>query len=149
MEKVPLPSANNAVKIISPFMDKLGLSPKVQALTIKTIYQSAGINLPFQIESSEKFQDTTQIARELGMYTKSDKPAYTAVSQLIKTQIKVLEGESETFMETRNGWQGTVEKYAPAVVERVKRWLEEHGYPTQIKGQRNNYFVSYKSVVDV
>jgi hypothetical protein len=147
--KIPVGSLNNAVKIVAPFMDKLGLSPEVQALTVRTIYKAGGIDLPFQIKSSEKFQDTVQIARELGMYTKSGKPASTAISQLIKTQIEVLEGESETFMESHNGWQGSVEKYAPTVVEKARQWLEEHGYPTQIKGQKKNYFVSYKSVVDV
>lgn len=149
VSKIPIGSLNNAVKIIAPFMDKLGLSPEVQALTVRTIYKTGGIDLPFSIKSDSKFKDTVQIARELGMYSKSGKPAFTAVSQLIKTQIEVQEGESEMFMESRNGWQGTVEKYAPAVVERVKQWLEGHGYPIQIKGQKNNYFVSYKSVVDV
>jgi hypothetical protein len=149
VSKIPVSSLNNAVKIVAPFMDKLGLSPEVQALTVRTIYKAGGIDLPFSIKSDSKFKDTIQIARELGMYSKSGKPAFTAVSQLIKTQIEVLECESETFMESRDGWQGSVEKYAPAVVEKVKKWLVEHGYPTQIKGQKKNYFVSYKSVVDV
>lgn len=149
VSKIPIGSLNNAVKIVAPFMDKLGLSPEVQALTVRTIYKAGGIDLPFSVKSDSKFKDTVQIARELGMYSKSGKPAFTAVSQLIKTQIEVLEGESETFMESRDGWQGSVEKYAPAVVEKAKKWLEEHGYPTQIKGQKKNYFVSYKSVVNV
>ncbi|MDD9149229.1 hypothetical protein OYT88_11760 [Sporolactobacillus sp. CQH2019] len=144
ISKIPIGSLNNAVKIVSPFMDKLGLSPEVQALTVRTIYRAGGIELPFQIESPDKFKDTVQIARELGMYSKSDKPAFTAVSQLIKAQIEVLEGESETFMESRNGWQGPVEKYAPAVVEKVRQWLEDHGYPMQIKGSKKNYTVAYR-----
>jgi hypothetical protein len=149
VSKIPVGSLNNAVKIVAPFMDKLGLSPEVQALTVRTIYKAGGIDLPFSIKSDSKFKDTVQIARELGIYSKSGKPALTAVSQLIKTQIEVQESESETFMESRNGWQGSVEKYAPAVVEKARQWLEEHEYPTQIKGQKKNYFVSYKSVVDV
>lgn len=143
ISKIPIGSLNNAVKIVSPFMDKLGLSPEVQALTVRTIYRAGGIELPFQIESPDKFKDTVQIACELGMYSKSGKPAFTAVSQLIKAQIEVLEGESETFMESRNGWQGPVEKYAPAVVEKVGQWLEDHGYPMQIKGSKKNYTVAY------
>lgn len=143
VKKVALSSANNMVKILLPIMDKADISPEVQLLTVKEAYRSAGINLPFQIESPDQFKDTVQIARELGMYSKSDKPAFTAVSQLIKAQIEVLEGESETFMESRNGWQGPVEKYAPAVVEKVRQWLEDHGYPMQIKGSKKNYTVAY------
>jgi hypothetical protein len=144
-----LSSLNNTAKIVGPYMDALDLSPEVKAATIKSLYKTGGIDLPFPVASQEKYLDTAQIARELGMYTKTGKPASTAVSQLIKTQIEVLEGESETFMESRNGWQGSVEKYASAVVEKAKQWLEEHGYPTQIRGLKKNYFVSYKSVVDV
>ncbi|MDF2790130.1 MAG: hypothetical protein K0S80_3228 [Neobacillus sp.] len=142
--KAPIGSLNNTVKIVGPYMDALGLSPEVKAATIKSIYKTGGIDLPFPVASQEKYLDTAQIARELGMYTKTGKPATTAVSQLIKGYIDVLDNESKTFLQSRDGWQGTVEKYAPSVVTKVSQWLDDQGYPTQIKGANKNYTVNYR-----
>jgi len=138
-----LASANNTVKILGTLMEKAGIKPDIQLLTAKTVYAQAGIEIPLLIEADQKYYDTTYIAKKVGMYVKkSGKPAVTAVSQLIKS-LPLEEGETKDFFEGKDNWQGSVTKYSESVIEKVRDWLVENGYPTIIEGESKNYHVVY------
>lgn len=87
--------------------------------------------------------DSDQIAKKVGVYSKSGKPHGTAVSQLIKQEIFIEEGESEIVPEATNHWGGSVTKYAESVIDKVEAWLETNGYPSRIKGSKKDYHVQY------
>lgn len=87
--------------------------------------------------------DSDQIAKKVGVYSKNGKPHGTAVSQLIKQEIFIKDGESEIVPEATNHWGGSVTKYAESVIDKVNAWLEEHDYPTKIKGSKMDYHVQY------
>ena len=88
--------------------------------------------------------DSDQIAKKVGVYSKNGKPHGTAVSQLIKREIFIEEGESEIVPEATNHWGGSVTKYAESVIDKVEAWLEVNGYPSRIKGSKKDYHVQYE-----
>lgn len=79
-----LGSVNNAAKILLPILKQAGCPPKIQLLTIKSLYEKSGVMLPIEIEAGKKYHDTKHIARQCGMYTKSGKPAYQAAGEIAK-----------------------------------------------------------------
>lgn len=88
--------------------------------------------------------DSDQIAKNIGVYSKNGKPHGTAISQLIKREIFIEEDEFEIVPETTSHWGGSVTKYSESVIDKVKAWLEEHDYPTKIKGTKMDYHIQYE-----
>lgn len=88
--------------------------------------------------------DSDQIAKKVGVYSKNGKPHGTAVSQLIKREIFIEEGESEIVPEATNHWGGSVTKYAESVIDKVEAWLEANGFPSRIKCSKKDYHVQYE-----
>lgn len=126
-----LPSATNAVKTLTPLMEAAGFSKEIQLLTAKTFYKKAGVELPFEIETEQPYYDTVHIARELGIFTKTGKPASDAVGNIIK-KLPIEEDEYIETLESKGNWQGSVKKYTPSVINKVLEWLIEHDYPEDI-----------------
>ena len=108
IEKLQL--AYNSTNLFKELLDNAGLDDKVKLLTAKTIYKKAGIDLPIQIEEEEHFYDTKQIATILGVYSKSNKPAFQAVGEIIK-KLDISDTEIKAVWESNGSWCGTVNKY--------------------------------------
>lgn len=95
----------------------------------------------------EKMYTAEEIAKKLGVLSKSGNPHETAVSQLIQTQLILMDDEIEIFPESKGNWSGTVTKYSETVIEAVGEWLEENNYPSIIVGQgKKNYHVRYRNI---
>lgn len=124
-------SATNAVKTLTPLLEAAGFSKEIQLLTAKAFYQKAAVELPFEIKTEQPYYDTVHIARELGVFTKSGKPASDAVGNIIK-KLQIEECEYIETLESKGNWQGSVKKYAPSVNHKVQEWIEEHDYPADI-----------------
>lgn len=145
-----LASVNNAVKILTPLLEKAGCNSKIQLLTAKQLYAKAEVFLPVEIESDKRYWDTVHIARQAGIYYKSSgKPADKAVNEIIR-RIGVTEADYTDTWESKGKWQGTVRKYSDEVIERVICWLADNDYPTDIEyqqtdGQMKAYHVTYKN----
>lgn len=138
-----LTAVNETAKILTSVIDEANLAPAIKALTLKTLYkEKANLLIPIEIKAEKQFYDTTQIAKRLGVMSKSGKPATTAISQLIK-QLNISEDEKEAFFEGKGKWQGTVYKYAESAIKRVGDWLKENNYPTVIQGNSKKYHVQY------
>jgi len=140
--KTNLSSVNNAVKIIGQFMKQAGVGEDIQLLTVKGLYAKADVFLPIDIKADKVYFDTKQIARRLGMSTKSGKPAYNAVSIIVK-QLDIFADEVKEVWETNGSWQGVVKKYSESVIGKVEEWLLESGYPTAIDGSGKKWHVVY------
>lgn len=144
-----LSSVNNAVKILTPILEAAGCNSKIQLLTAKSLYEKAGVQLPVMIEAEQQYHDTVHIARQVGLYFQSSgKPADKAVSAIIKELDIGEELYTETW-ETNGKWQGTVRKYASAVIDMVKQWYVDKGYPREIQyvqcnGQTKCYHVIHR-----
>ena len=144
-----LASVNNAVKILTPMLQAAGCNSKIQLLTAKSLYEKAGVNLPIMIEADQQYYDTVHIARQARLYYQSSgKPADKAVNEIIRRLDLSEELYTETW-ESKGNWQGAVRKYAPQVIDMVKQWYSDHGYPreieyTQCDGQKKRYHVIFR-----
>lgn len=144
-----LASVNNAVKILTPMLQAAGCNSKIQLLTAKSLYEKAGVNLPIMIEADQQYFDTVHIARQARLYYQSSgKPADKAVNEIIRRLDLSEDLYTETW-ESKGNWQGAVRKYAPQVIDMVKQWYSDHGYPreieyTQCDGQKKRYHVIFR-----
>lgn len=145
-----LASVNNAVKILTPLLEKAGCNSKIQLLTAKQLYEKAQVFLPIEIGADKRYWDTIHIARQAGIFYKaSGKPADKAINEIIR-RIGVTEDDYTDTWESKGKWQGTVRKYTDEVIERVKCWLADNDYPLDIEyrqndGQTKAYHVCYKN----
>ncbi|WP_052337963.1 ORF6N domain-containing protein, partial [Clostridioides difficile] len=90
-----LEAVNESIKLITPFFEDLKIDKSMQFLVAKTFFKKAGVDIPLEIEEKEHFYDTKQIARKLGLYTMSNKPAFMAVKQIIR-KLDIKEDEMKT-----------------------------------------------------
>ncbi|MCL6811030.1 ORF6N domain-containing protein [Clostridioides difficile] len=139
-----LETVNESIRLITPIFDDLNIDKSMKLLVTKTFFERAGIELPLEVEEKEHFYDTKQIAKKLGLYTMSNKPAFQAVKQIIR-KLDIKEDEMKTVLETNGNWTGTVTKYSNKVTEKVKVWLKENNNPISIKGDKKNYYILYKN----
>ena len=144
-----LASVNNAVKILTPMLQAAGCNSKIQLLTAKSLYEKAGVDLPIMIEADQQYFDTVHIAMQARLYYQSSgKPADKAVNEIIRRLDLSEDLYTETW-ESKGNWQGAVRKYAPQVIDMVKQWYSDHGYPreieyTQCDGQKKRYHVIFR-----
>ncbi|WP_313181243.1 ORF6N domain-containing protein [Lacrimispora sp.] len=141
-----LASVNNAVKILTPMLEKAGCSSQIQLLTAKSLYEKAGVLIPIEIQADKQYWDTVHIARRVGIYYKtSGKPADKAVNEIIR-RIGISEADYTETWESKGNWQGTVRKYSDEVIDRIACWLADNDYPDKIQyeqsdGQKKHYHV--------
>ncbi|HBF8525433.1 TPA: phage repressor protein [Clostridioides difficile] len=138
-----LDTVNKTIEILTPFLNNAGIDEKAKLLTAKTIYKKAGIELPLEIEEKEHFFDTVQIATKLNIYSKSNKPAFHAVGEIIK-KLDIQDNEKLVVLESKRGWSGSVNKYTQSVIDKVKCWIDDNNKPAKIQGEKKNYHVVYK-----
>lgn len=138
-----LDTVNKTIEILTPFLDNAGIDEKAKLLTAKTIYKKAGIELPLEIEEKEHFFDTKQIATKLNMYSKTNKPAFVAVCEIIK-KLDIKEEEKLIVLANKDNWNGTTTKYSQSVIDKISKWIEENNRPAKIQGEKKNYHVVYK-----
>ncbi|WLD27670.1 hypothetical protein CDIFMA2_15520 [Clostridioides difficile] len=138
-----LDTVNKTIEILTPFLDNAGIDEKAKLLTAKTIYKKAGIELPLEIEEKEHFYDTVQIATKLNIYSKSNKPAFHAIGEIIK-KLDIQDNEKLVVLESKRGWSGSVNKYSQSVIDKIRNWIDENNKPTKIQGEKKNFHAVYK-----
>lgn len=146
-----LASVNNAVKILTPMLEKAGCDSKNQLLTAKSLYEKAGVEIPLLIQADQKYFDTVHIARQVGLYYQSSgKPADKAVNEIIR-RLDIPDSLYTETWESKGKWQGTVRKYASQVIDMVKQWIADNEYPRDIEymqcdGQTKCYHVIWRDM---
>jgi hypothetical protein len=144
-----LHDVNKSIELLSPMLDAVGINSNIKLLVAKSLYSKAGVEIPVEIKTEEKFYDTKQIARETGIYSASGKPHIQAVNSIIN-KLEILEDEQEKVWESTGSWQGTVIKYTYSIIEKIKDWLVENNYPSKItvesNGKTKNFTIIYKEV---
>lgn len=150
-KKEKLPSVNMMVKNIREALHDAGVDSKYIAAEVVRIYSDSGypVNVPL-ISDVPKLWDCTSIAKELGIYSESGRPHDKAVSAIIQ-KIDLFTDEIVRTAYSRNGHDGVTVQYKDSVLEKVKEWLEENGYPSLIEfrlanGSVNKCRVCYREV---
>lgn len=150
-KKEKLPSVNMMVKNIREALHDAGVDSKYIAAEVVRIYSDSGypVNAPL-ISDVPKLWDCTSIAKELGIYSESGRPHDKAVSAIIQ-KLDLFADEIVRTAYSRNGHDGVTVQYKGSVLEKVKEWLEENGYPSLIEfrlanGSVNKCRVCYQEV---
>lgn len=150
-KKEKLPSVNMMVKNIREALHDAGVDSKYIAAEVVRIYSDSGypVNVPL-ISDVPKLWDCTSMAKELGIYSESGRPHDKAVSAIIQ-KIDLFTDEIVKTAYSRNGHDGVTVQYKESVLEKVKEWLEENGYPSLIEfrlanGSINKCRVCYQEV---
>lgn len=153
-KRIPLSSINMMVKNIKEAFKEAEVEPIFIAAEMQRIYTDSGYPVKAPLltdkETMPKLYDCTEMAKELGIYSASDKPHNQAVSAIIK-KLHIPDSEIVTTAFSRNGHEDVTIQYKPSVVEDVKLWLAENNYPTKIpytdsKGNPKTCTVMYKEV---
>ena len=134
--------AYESTVMFKELIEDAGLDSKVKLLTAKVLYSRAGVELPIEVLEEEHFYDTKQIASMLRVFSKTKKPAFQAISEIIK-KLEIDENDFKVVWESNGAWSGTVNKYNINVVENIKSWLKEYNNPKIIEGRNRNYYVTY------
>lgn len=144
-----LSAINSAVKILIPMLAAAGCDSKIQLLTAKSLYEKADVTIPVRIEADQQYYDTVHIARQVGIYYQSSgEPASKAINEIIR-RLDIPESMYVETWENTGKWQGTVRKYAPQVIDMIKEWYSNNGYPRDIEyeqcdGKRKCYHVIWR-----
>lgn len=149
--KEKLPSVNQMVKNIKGALHDAGVDSKYIAAEVVRIYSDNGypVKVPL-ISDVPVLWDCTTIAKELGIYSESGRPHDKAVSAIIQ-KLPVSESEIVKTAYSRNGHDGVTVQYKDSVMQKIKLWLQENGYPTVIEyrlssGNINKCKVVYQEV---
>lgn len=149
-----LASVNNAVKILTPMLEKAGVDDLYIAVEVKRLYTELGyeVKVPLITDKVDmpKLYDCAEIAKELGIFSTSGNPHVLAVSAIIQ-KLQIEESEIVTTAFSRNGHDDVTIQYKPSVFEDVKLWLAENNYPVKIiyansKGKSSTCSVVYREV---
>lgn len=142
-----LPSVNQMVKNIKGALHDAGVDSKYIAAEVVRIYSDNGypVKVPL-ISDVPVLWDCTTIAKELGIYSESGRPHDKAVSAIIQ-KLPVSESEIVKTAYSRNGHDGVTVQYKDSVMQKIKLWLQENGYPTVIEYQLSNGNINKCKVV--
>lgn len=149
LKRPSLTAVTGAAKFLTSLTEKAGCDGKIQLLTAKSFYETNGYPVLVEISADKQYWDTVHIARQAGIYVKSSgKPADKAVNEIIR-RIEVTEDDYVDTWESKGKWQGTVRKYSDSVIERVKCWIADNDYPSDIEyqqadGQMKAWHVTYQ-----
>lgn len=137
-KKEKLPSVNMMVKNIKEALHDAGVDSKYIAAEVVRIYSDSGypVNAPV-ISDVPNLWDCTSIAKELGILSESGRPHDKAVSAIIQ-KLDIFSDEIVRTAYSRNGHDGVTVQYKGSVLEKVKEWLNENGYPTVIELMLSN-----------
>ena len=151
VKKEKLPSVNMMVKNIKEALHDAGVDSKYIAAEVVRIYSDSGypVNAPV-ISDTPRLWDCTSIAKELGILSEAGRPHDKAVSAIIQ-KLDIFADEAVRTSYSRNGHDGVTVQYKDSVMDKVREWLEENGYPSVIElrlsnGNRNKCKVIYGEV---
>lgn len=145
-KKLPLASFNHLMEINVRQMKAANIDPKRQAAWVNDMTREAltpfGINVPMLTVGVSQTYDKEQIAKELGVYSKSGKPHSQAIAAIIRTlNVPVDMIEHSPF--AANGHSDDYDRFKAPVLDMVHDWINAHGKTSPIMLDKR-YNVSYR-----
>ena len=138
-----LNARTRAANLMTRLWNAAGVRPADQALALNGYFD--GLSLPREAfgEACTHTLDATAIADHLGVLSASGKPHNQAVAALIG-ELELDESEQTLTPYSRNGHDGASMQYAPSVEDKVRAWLDSHGWPSPLPAGGKKYAVKYR-----
>lgn len=138
-----LNARTRAANLMTRLWNAAGVRPADQALALNGYFD--GLSLPREAfgEVCTHTMDATAIADHLGVLSASGKPHNQAVAALIG-ELELDESEQTLTPYSRNGHDGASMQYAPSVEDKVRAWLDSHGWPSPLPAGGKKYAVKYR-----
>lgn len=141
-----LPPVNHSVEILQKVWLAAGVDEKRAAAAVsgiyKQVYGDLGIDIPGVPVKCEKTYDKEQIAKEIGLYSKSGKPHSQAVAAIIRT-LDIPADLIEHSPFAANGHSDDYDRFKAPVLDMVSNWIAKHGKPNPITLDKQ-YNVNYQ-----
>jgi hypothetical protein len=130
-----LPPVNHSVEILQKVWAAAGVDKKRSAAAVsgiyKQVYGDLGIDIPGAPVECDKTYDKEQIAKALGVYSKSGKPHSQAIAAIIRTlDIPARLIEHSPF--AANGHSDDYDRYKAPVLDMVRDWITAQGRKSPI-----------------
>ena len=121
-----LPPVNHSVEILQKAWLAAGVDQKRAAAAVsgiyKQVYGDLGIDVPMLVSNTDKTYNKEQIAKALGVYSKSGKPHSQAIAAIIRTMnIPADLIEHSPFV--ANGHSDDYDRFKAPVLNMVRDWL--------------------------
>ena len=125
-------SVNHEADNLRKVFEAAGIDPKFTAVHVAELYRTeAGQNIPVLPIESEKTYDRTEIAQELGIYSKSGKPHSSAIGAILKN-LDVSDNMVIHSSFSKNGHDSDYDRYKAPVLDMVSAWFKLHGKTSPI-----------------
>lgn len=141
-----LNAKNRTAAFLRDLYTQAGVKPEYQALALSDFYSVDGVALPrIALQGAKVTYDKGTIAEMLGVYSKASggkRPHAQAIGAIIPL-LDISDEEREAVPYSRNGHDGTDYQYTQSVVDKLRCWFEEHGWPDTINADGKKYGVIY------
>ena len=145
-----LPPVNHSVEILQKVWLAAGVDQKRAAAAVsgiyKQVYGDLGIDIPGAPVECDKTYDKEQIAKALGVYSKSGKPHSQAIAAIIRT-MNIPADLIEHSPFAANGHSDDYDRYKEPVLNMVRDWLASQTVGAPIVLDKS-YHVVYRQVGD-
>jgi hypothetical protein len=130
-----LPPVNHSVEILQKVWAAAGVDKKRSAAAVsgiyKQVYGDLGIDIPGAPVECDKTYDKEQIAKALGVYSKSGKPHSQAIAAIIRT-LNIPANLIEHSPFAANGHSDDYDRYKAPVLDMVRDWITIQGRKSPI-----------------
>lgn len=130
-----LPPVNHSVEILQKAWAAAGVDRKRSAAAVsgiyKQVYGDLGIDIPGAPVECEKTYDKEQIAKTLGVYSRSGKPHSQAIAAIIRA-LNVPANLIEHSPFAANGHSDDYDRYRVPVLDMVRDWIIAQGRESPI-----------------
>ena len=125
-------SVNHEADNLRKVFESAGIDPRFTAIHIAELYRTeAGQNIPALPIESEKTYDRTEIAQELGAYSKSGKPNSSVIGAILK-KLDISDNMIIHSSFSRNRHDSDYDRYKAPVLDMVRNWIIAHGKTSPI-----------------
>lgn len=139
-----LSSVNHEAELLRKSFEAAGIDPKFTAVHLANLYRAeVGQNIPALPIEVETTYDRTEIAKQLGVMTKSGSPHKDAIGAIIR-KIGVDKSQIIHSSFSQNGHDGGYDRFKAPVLDKVRKWLDTAGWPNPIVLDKK-YNVVYRS----
>ena len=130
-----LPPVNHSVEILQKVWAAAGVDKKRSAAAVsgiyKQVYGDLGIDIPGAPVECDKTYDKEQIAKALGVYSKTGKPHSQAIAAIIRT-LDIPADLIEHSPFAVNGHSDDYDRYKAPVLDMVRNWITTQGRKSPI-----------------